>query len=234
MISNGLMTDTDLFKRITVFAGHYGSGKTEISLNLAFEMRKLYSDVTVIDLDIVNPFFRSAEHGEELEKAGIKLLNPVYAGTGVDIPTLPADIFSVFANDATHAIFDVGGDDTGAAALGGYSHLFQQAQYSFAMVVNPFRPRSSTVDMIEAMYEAIGIRARMYPDYLISNPNLGETTSISDIECGTDIVLEAARKIGKPVRILSCLPSLSEESAKRTGLPVFPIHRYLKPEWMEV
>ena len=105
--------------RFLVVTGNYGSGKTEISLNLALKAAAK-EKTTLVDLDIVNPYFRTGEKAEELEKAGIRVLMPTYAMTTVDIPALPAEIQSVFEVPSDRVIFDVGGDDTGAAALGRY------------------------------------------------------------------------------------------------------------------
>ena len=125
--------------RFSVVTGNYGSGKTEISLNLAFAAAK-EKKTTLVDLDIVNPYFRTGEKAEELEKAGIHVLMPVFAMTTVDIPALPAEIQSVFESHSEQVIFDVGGDDTGAAALGRYfpSFMKNRADTTVAFVINCF------------------------------------------------------------------------------------------------
>ena len=109
--------------RFLVITGNYGSGKTEISLNLAFDAAR-EEKTTLVDLDIVNPYFRTGEKAEELKAAGVRVLMPTYAMTTVDIPALPAEIQSVFEVPSDRVIFDVGGDDTGAAALGRYYPSF--------------------------------------------------------------------------------------------------------------
>ena len=112
--------------RILVLVGNYGSGKTEISLNLALKLARRGEKVTLVDLDIVNPYFRSSERTELLEKEGVKVYAPSFAMSTVDVPSLPADIQAVFADKSRRVIFDVGGDDTGAAALGQYKPYFDQ------------------------------------------------------------------------------------------------------------
>ena len=218
--------------RIIVIAGHYGSGKTEIALNMAIALKETEDQVTLIDLDIVNPFFRSAEQAELLKAHGVELLKPIYANTSVDIPSLPPQIQGVFGQDARRIIFDVGGDDAGAAALGAYAPQFSVADKVFYMVVNPYRPRSCTVEQITEMYHAISRRARMAPDALICNANLGGETQGSDIKDGFETVCHAAERLGLPVFCACALDPLAAE-LDLGGVSVFPIKRYLKPEWME-
>lgn len=218
--------------RILVIAGHYGSGKTEIALNLAVALKPTSPEIALIDLDIVNPFFRSAEQERMLLSHGIETLKPIYANTGVDIPSLPPDILAVFARERLRAVFDVGGDDAGAAALGGYAPQFARVEKTFYMVVNPFRPRSETVAQIVSMYEAISGRARMRPDAIIANPNLGDETTPETISQGLSVVHKAAAECGVPIACVCAKEDICA-SLSNEALPVFPIRRYLKPEWME-
>ena len=111
-------------KRFIVLTGNYGSGKTELALNLALYYANAGMRTTLVDLDIVNPYFRSGEKYQEMQDAGVRMLMPTFALTTVDIPALPAEIQSVFELPSDKVIFDVGGDDTGAAALGRYHHAF--------------------------------------------------------------------------------------------------------------
>lgn len=233
MISNGLNKYTLPQKRIIVIAGHYGSGKTEIALNMAITLRETEQPVTLVDLDIVNPFFRSAEQEELLKARDIELLKPIYANTSVDIPSLPPQIQGVFGRDEGRVIFDVGGDDTGAAALGAYAPQFSVADKEFLMVVNPFRPRSESVEQIVEMYHAIALRARMAPDALICNANLGDETTVDDVLQGFETVREAADALHLDIRCVCVKEEILPELSAQIRLPLFPVQRYLKPEWME-
>lgn len=218
--------------RIKILVGHYGSGKTEIALNMAIEMKKSFEQVALVDLDIVNPFFRSAEQGEVLEQAGVKLLAPTFALTGLDIPALPAEIQMVFANPQIHTVFDVGGDDAGALALGKYRSEFEAEGYELIYVVNPFRPRSDSVQAVVDMMNRVAQSARLMPSGLINNANLGGYTTKEQLEEGLDFLQEVSRVTGVP--LIACSgqePAIGEFDAR--GIPKFVIRRYLKPEWMD-
>ena len=109
------------FKRITLLAGHYGSGKTNIAVNLAFSLKKMYDNIVVADMDIVNPYFRTKDSIEDFEKAGIKLIASRFAGSNVDLPSLPQEMYSLTDNKDCRGILDIGGDERGALVLGRYA-----------------------------------------------------------------------------------------------------------------
>ena len=128
-------------KRITILCGHYGSGKTNIAVNMALELKKTNERVSIADLDIVNPYFRTKDSKVELEAAGIKLICSEYAGTNVDIPALPPEMYSLTDDKSTPAILDIGGDDRGARALGRLApSILEENDYEILAVINKFRP----------------------------------------------------------------------------------------------
>ena len=215
-----------------VFTGNYGSGKTEIALNLALESSGQMK-TTLVDLDIVNPYFRSGEKAEELREAGVRTLMPTYAMTTVDIPALPAEIQSVFEVPSDRVIFDVGGDDTGAAALGRYYPSFaaRREKTQMILVVNCMRPLTRTKDEILELAQRIQNRGRLKIDKIINNTNLADETTVGMIEEGERTVLECTEALdGVPV-ITAGKPEILEQC--RLNTPVFPVKRYMKPEWME-
>ena len=217
--------------RYLVLTGNYGSGKTEIALNAALEAcdeRK----TTLVDLDIVNPYFRSGEKADILRKKGIKVLMPTFALTTVDIPALPAEIQSVFESAAEKVIFDVGGDDTGAAALGRYypSFLKHKEETAMAVVVNCMRPLTQNMDDITDLVQRIEKRGRLRTDFLINNTNLGDQTAPEMVEKGEEIVLNCAEKLGIRFVITAGMEGVLEKC--RLKSPVLPVKRYMIPEWM--
>ena len=215
-----------------ILVGRYGSGKTEITLNLARAIRRKFP-VALIDLDIVNPFFRSAERQAWLTEQGIRLIAPEYALTAVDIPALPAEVMAAFARPQ-YAVFDVGGDDAGAVALGRFRAQFERSGYELWHVVNPFRPRSGTAEEVLDMIERVSRCARLTPTGLINNANLGGGTTPSELQFGRELLGRVSRASGLPV-VATCgtavaLNGLSED--RSTGA-LFEIERLMKPEWME-
>lgn len=218
--------------RYLVLTGNYGSGKTEIALNLAITAAE-HESTTLVDLDIVNPYFRSAEKRDELERAGVRVLMPTYAMTTVDIPALPAEIQSVFEVPVDRTIFDVGGDDTGAAALGRYYPSFAARKDSTCMyvVLNCMRPLTRSADEILELISRIENRGRLRADGLINNTNLADRTEPAMVEKGEKIALECASRLG----ISRVITAGTEEVLRRCALqtPVLPIRRMMKPEWME-
>ena len=227
------MSEVFSFPRFIVLTGNYGSGKTEIALNLAFRFAALGEKTTLVDLDIVNPYFRSAEKAGELEKAGVRVLMPVFALTTVDIPALPPEIQSVFEQPSDRVIFDVGGDDTGAAALGRYAPAFQKNRSDTLslLVINCLRPLTETREDILDLAERIGKRGRLGTDGLINNTNLADQTEPEMLEWGEGIVSECAREMGTRIVLNTGERRILDQCGLR--FPRMEIERRMIPEWME-
>ena len=219
-------------KKFLVITGNYGSGKTELALNLA--LRSAAGGKTaLVDLDIVNPYFRSAEKGDILEKAGVRLMMPTFAMTTVDIPALPAEIQSVFETPFDRVIFDVGGDDTGAAALGRYAPSFfkNREDTTCALVINCMRPLTQNEEDILDLAERIGARGRLGIDMLINNTNLADRTEPDMVEAGERIVRNCAEKLGVFRVVTVGIQSVLERCSLSTE--TLSIQRMMAPEWME-
>ncbi len=172
-------------KRLTLFAGHYGSGKTNIAVNYAMLLSDEGKKVCVADLDIVNPYFRTKDSESELTERGITLISPKYANTNVDLPALPAESYRLVQDKSIYGVVDIGGDDRGAYALGRFADAIkEEGNYRMAFVINRHRPLTSTVeDTVEIMKEieaAAGIKFTC----IVNNSNIG-------IETTKEIVLES-------------------------------------------
>ena len=165
------------FKRITLLCGHYGSGKTNVAVNLALHLRRTRPRVAVADLDIVNPYFRTKDSREDFEHAGIRLICSEYANTNVDIPALPQDMYAVTDDKDLTAVIDVGGDDRGALALGRITEsILRENDYEMLAVINASRPLTRTAeDTVEVLRE-IEVASGMKFTGLINNTNLGRQT----------------------------------------------------------
>ncbi len=205
-----------------IITGHYGSGKSNIAINLALEYAKKDKKVFLIDCDIVNPYFRSADSKELLEANGVGLIAPLYANTNLDIPALPPDIQKVFAMDCI-AIWDIGGDDAGAIVLGRYADSIKKDGYEMYYVLNFYRPLTETAEEMTDLMLEIEVSSKLKCTAIINNSNLGADTdskTVSDTFDEADIVAE---KTGLPIKFTSVLTSLcSEFSDSRTD--IFPIN----------
>lgn len=169
-------------KRITLLAGHYGSGKTNIAVNYAMYLKSLGKDVVIADLDIVNPYFRTRDSINELTQAGIRLISSEFASSNVDLPALPQDVYSVFDNRSEDAVLDIGGDDRGAYALGRYADFIKnENDYEMLFVFNCYRPLTPTAeDALEIMRE-IEAACKISFTAIVNNSNLGGITTPEDV-----------------------------------------------------
>lgn len=217
--------------RIKAVVGHYGSGKTETAMALAMLAADAGLRVTVADLDIVNPFFRSAEQEAALRERGVGLIAPPYALTGVDLPVLPAEVQSLFDDPAMHAVLDAGGEEAGAAALGRYKPWLDQSGCDLYYVVNIYRPFSEDAGQIIAQMERIARRARLAPTGLINNANLGEWTEPEHLIEGYRVLKQVAERTGVPV--IAAAGEARVLEALETDVPALPLKLLLKPEWMD-
>lgn len=213
--------------RFVVLVGNYGSGKTELALNLALASAEKMT-TTLVDLDIVNPYFRSGEKVDELKAAGVRVLMPTFAMSTVDIPALPAEIQSVFEQPSQRVIFDVGGDDTGAAALGRYAPSFRRYREdtTVCLVINAMRPLTQTAEDVVDLAQRIAARGRMDIDVIINNTNLADQTEPDMLAAGHQVAVEAAKLLGVSRVVDVAMPQLGVKDA-------LPLTRHMAPDWME-
>lgn len=223
-------------KRLTVVVGNYGSGKTELSISLARHLSGVEKQKTaLVDLDIVNPYFRSGEQKALLENEGIRVLMPTFAMTTVDVPALPAQIQSVFDDKSERVVFDVGGDDTGATALGRYADAFESESHDMRclFVINAMRPLTRTREDVLDLMERVALRGRMRFTGLVNNTNLSDDTDAALLLEGQKLVEAVSKASGvKQVLITGEKRVLDNMPSEYAGL-YFPIERVMKPEWME-
>ena len=219
--------------RVIVIVGNYGSGKTELSLNLALKMAERGEQVTLVDLDIVNPYFRSSERTALLQEHGIKVYAPSFAMTTVDVPSLPADIQAVFADKTRRVIFDVGGDDTGAAALGRYKPYFDQDDVTVLFVVNAFRPLSGEADGVCDLITRVANRSRLQPDFLVNNANVAWETKKEDLDRGEALLQEVSERLKLPIGYLCAKEDIMAQLPTSLTGERITIEILMRPDWME-
>lgn len=214
------MHDISWTQKVLIIAGHYGSGKTELALNLAFAHAA--EGVTLVDLDIVNPFFRANELRRKLTKAGVHLIAPTFANTTVDVPSLPADILSIFV-DTRPAILDVGGDHAGARVLGQYRRHIDKAGYAFWVIANARRPLTRTTEDIATMAREIQHTSGLTVTGIVNATNLGDETTADIVAEGLEITRDAAKELGIPMVATAGFPAFRADFE-----PYIPIRRYLR------
>ena len=199
-------------KRVLLLCGHYGSGKTNIAVNLAQRIKREYPTVTLADLDIVNPYFRSKDSATELEEAGIRLICSNYANSNVDIPALPPDLYALTDDRRMKAVIDVGGDDRGALVLGRLAPaILSENDYEMLMVINCYRPltrdAASTLEVMREIEVAGGIRFTA----LVNNSNLGAETTAEDVLASLRYAQEVATMSNLPIVMTTADERLQEE-----------------------
>ena len=213
---------TDEAKRVTVFCGHYGSGKTNIAVNYALRLQQQGKPAALADVDIVNPYFRSKDSENELRDAGVEVVSLPFANTNVDLPSLPSQVYGLVEQRVRYAVFDVGGDDRGAYALGRFSpYILEENNFEMLFVVNFYRPLTRTAkEAFEVMREIDKVCELPFTG-IVNNSNLGDLT---DEDC-VRRSFEEAQKLSDlsqmPIRFTSVCDKLTD---RFRGDAFFPIH----------
>ena len=211
-------------KRLTLFAGHYGSGKTNIAVNYALHLAKEGKQVCIADLDIVNPYFRTADSRQELESAGVELISPRFANSNVDLPALPAQAYKLVQDKRCYGIMDIGGDDRGAYALGRYvPYMKQEKNYRMVYVANCYRPLTRTAaEALEVMREIEAACGLAFTD-IVNNSNLASETDVQAVLDSRGFIQELSKLSGLPVFMTTVRADLAERVRKH--IPnVLPLH----------
>ena len=218
-------------KRVTIIAGHYGSGKTNVAVNYALWLRENQPRVSIADLDIVNPYFRSKDSEKVLEEKDIRLISSAYANSNVDTPALPAEAYSITADKDCFAVVDVGGDDRGALALGRYvPDILEEDNYEMYFVVNKYRPLTPDADSAIEVMREIEISCGMTFTGIINNSNVGEETTADTVISSVAYADEISEKTGLPVVMTTVderiYPQINEiiNNAK-------PLKLYVRQSW---
>lgn len=219
--------------RVTIIAGHYGSGKTNIAVNYALKLGEGGKSVSIADLDIVNPYFRSKDTKEMFEEKGIKFISSEFANSNVDTPALPADAYSIIADKSRYAVVDVGGDDRGALALGRYvPGILEENDYEMLFVINKFRPLTCTADLTLEVMREIEDACRMRFTGIINNSNLGADTTEKDILDSCEYAKEVSEKSGLDIKMTTVDFRLYEGLKDKID-NLEPIVLYVRQSWQK-
>ena len=217
------------FKRLTLLCGHYGSGKTNVAVSLAFHLQELKGNVVVADLDIVNPYFRTKDSLEDFKERGIELICSEYANTNVDIPALPANMYRLTADKDITAVIDVGGDDRGAYALGRLvPEIKEEDNFEMLMVINGYRPLTpdaeSTIEVMREIESACGLKFTG----LVNNSNIGEETTAQTVLDSSDYALQVSKLSKLPIVMTSVKAELYDELCDKID-NLLPLNLQSKP-----
>ncbi len=212
-----------IYKRITLLCGHYGSGKTNVAVNMAYDLKKKYEKVVIADLDIVNPYFRTKDSSGEFEDLGIRLICSEYAGSNVDIPAMPQQMYSLTDNREQMAIIDVGGDDRGALALGRIAPaIIEENDYEMIFVINCYRPLTRDADSTVEVMREIEVAAKIKFTAIINNSNLGEETTAEDVLASLEYAKEVSELTNLPIKCTAVDNRISSDIMKVVP-NVFPL-----------
>ena len=218
-------------RRINIFTGHFGSGKTEIAVNFALRMSKEYKKTAIVDLDIVNPYFRTVDAKVDLEQSGIWVVAPVYANTNVDVPALPAEINTLFEKKEYKVVFDVGGDDLGAKAVSRYKDEIVQDDYAMYFVINTKRPMTDSVDRIKEKIWEIEQSAGLKITSLINNTNLLGSTTPNDIIEGHGLIEQVSSELNIPIGFICGMQNVLDQNVQKLGFPILQLEKHIKLPW---
>ena len=219
-------------KRVVLFMGHYGSGKTFCAVNYALALAEKGLPVSIYDLDIVNPYFRTVDAIKMLEKAGVELIVSPYAETNVDIPAMNAASYKMTDDKTRYAVLDIGGDDRGALALGRfYERILKEDNFECLFVVNPYRPETrDTAGAISVKNEIESI-SRIPFTGIVNNANLGEETTEKNILYGMEFCEKLSEKTGLPVKFSSVIRRLYPLIREKTD-KVLPVDAIKYGDWL--
>lgn len=224
--------------RLLLVTGHYGCGKTNFSMNLAMDLAKQGKRVTLMDLDVVNPYFRTSDYAPLLRQRGVGIIAPQFAHSNLDIPSLPAEMYAALepAWPADAVILDVGGDDAGATALGRFSSMIGAQPYEMLYVVNKNRPLTETPQEAVALLREVETAARLKATAIINNTHLQGGTTLQTVLDAYPYGVETAKAAGLPLAAVTVpqgveIPRETVSKWEQSGVQAYPVKRYVLPPW---
>ena len=231
------MFDSRDIGRFTVVTGHYGCGKTNLSINLALDLAASYDEVLLVDLDVVNPYFRSSDYTAMLAGHGVRVISPTFAGTTLDTPSLSAEVGAAFDTSGA-VIFDAGGDDVGATALGRYSKEISAIDHEMLYVINCYRNLTATPHEAAQLLAEIEYASHLKATGVVNNSHLRDETTAATVLDSLDFGRETAALLGLPLRFTTVPTRLAGEFSPAPGAAThvenaYPIGIHVRTPWEE-
>ena len=219
-------------KRIRIIVGHYGSGKTEFSVNYAIKLVEKGKKVALVDLDVVNLYFRSREKEKNLSESGVRLISSSIKASAVDIPAISAEAYAPLQDKTYETILDLGGDPVGARVLGRYHDILKEEDYDMFYVLNANRPETSTLDKAIGYLNAIEGTGRVKITGIINNTHMLKSTTIDDVLKGQKLAEELSKTLEIPIKYIVALEDIAKKLPKNLEGEIFPIKLYMREDWM--
>lgn len=220
-------------QRIRVIVGHYGSGKTEFAINYVMQLAGIFKKLAIVDLDVVNVYFRSREKANLLEKKGIKVISSSLGHVSLlDVPALTADIAAPLQDDNCEVVMDVGGDAQGTKTLARYKALLLEKGYDMFCVINANREQTQDVAGAINHIKAIEVTTGLKITGLVNNTHLVRETTVDDIITGQKLVEKVSQQLDIPIKYICALEDLIPELPQKLNGEIFPVKLYMREEWM--
>lgn len=219
-------------KRIKIVSGHYGSGKTEFSINYAVKLAQMGKKTAIADLDVVNLYFRTRDREDILEDMGITIIGSSVSSPSLDIPSISSKVYNLLKNESYEIILDLGGNPQGARVMGRYQELLKDGDYDMFFILNANRPETQKVEDVLVFMERIQDIARLRFTGIVNNTHMLKTTSLEDILKGYRLAKEVSNFTGIPIKYNAGLESLIKSIDMDLEGELFPIKLYMREEWM--
>lgn len=220
-------------KRIKVIVGHYGSGKTEFSVNYVMKLSETNNNVAIADLDVVNVYFRSREKAELMEEKGIRVLSSAFGHhANLDLPAIASGILGLLQDDECQVVLDIGGDSTGARVLARYKQIIQHKGYDMFLVVNAFREETQSEEGVIRHINDIEKQTGLKVTGLINNSHLLRETSLEDVKKGQTLIKSVSEKLDIPIKYVCAIDPIAKDIPSDFEGEVLPIQMYMREEWM--
>ena len=220
-------------KRVRLFIGHYGSGKSEVSINYVTRLREVVDgEVALADLDVVNVYFRTREKKDLMKQLGITPIDSSIQTTTLDVPAVSAEVMRPLHDDKVNYVLDVGGDNVGGRVVGRFAEHFKSDNYDMFFVINANREKTQTANEVLGYIDAIEASSKLKVTGLVNNTHLLRETTVEDVLKGQEVAREVSKIKNIPIKYVCCIENLVDKLPKDLEGDILPIKMYLREEWM--